>query len=58
MNAAVAGIAELSGGCSSCGANSDARTIGPATRCGKNDRYVAKSSGHIGWICPAQMSIT
>src|SRR6476660_6129666 len=42
----------------SCGRNSVARTIGPATRCGKNDRYTAKRISDVGLTIPRYVSMT
>ena len=45
--ARMAGIARGSRGARSCGRNSDPRTIGPATSCGKNEIYRNRSSGDV-----------
>ena len=45
-------------GVASCGMNSVARTIGPATRCGKKDRYTAVSMGLASGVLPRYTSTT
>ncbi len=42
----------------SWGTSSVARTIGPATRCGKNASYTAKSMSRAGAIVPRYTSTT
>ena len=39
-------------GLASCGSSSLARTIGPAIRCGKNDRYTANRMNDAGTTIP------